>query len=1375
MRRLILLVMVALLATPAGIIPTNQTNAAEKPYSLIQLQAKTEPGSVLLSWPKAGQSTIYLYRDYVADAKPIATLSPSDTSYTDKITGGHNYCLMVIGKDGSVAARSNPLPVWVPDTCQSSDGTVIKLWIEKTKMISDCSESTIKVAPMNYIGSTYVSIRPIIEAAGGQLQWNGDTRTATVILSPNIVALTINSPIAKVNGQDKNISTNPKIVPIINKGSTMLPFRFIVENLGGSVNYDANEKRLDITLPLQPNKAIARIMTGFASLSQGKLGQMVDIDSVETINSKNPAEDFCSGAKVLYYAKDGKPIATPLLDVVDVNGRKLSLTNLRAMYENTSANLAVYKVNIKSRNSLLPSFSSNVLFNANSGDIIDATFLPSTIGLSLEQPITTMSPKASSQINQTFASYKLGYSCARLTNGKIEFFTNYVPLTASISGKITTQSPGCTPCQLGKSDVYLEFKNICPDSINPNAKLHLPIISNLVDFSLEVNDQSEGVDISLDQGCGFFPSSACTSITDVQSDVSFEVADYRPATINDNTRVAATPVKGTVRLIGVTGWKPETVNDKTKNYITLKLSDETKPRSMKINFGNGGLVGTFSLSALMQSNYPGNPPRIQMRLPLLSSPVGNQVGIVKLNMKPKLSVSLPFEKIGNWFAAEDKKIATFGPGEFTAKSEFDCPCNGSLKAIEDAKLDVEHKGDLNIVNLSFRVNTDVAFRRDNDVVEAQLFRNDEALEKVKVSMSKPEIVLTDDKPEIGQTYTYCVKLFVNSEEIDQWCNPESIVPAPPIFTIAWPDRSKKFAAKIMAGDKYYIKVMVSNLSESEIKVTLYLNPPCGGWKAYFVNQTLTTVVTVPPNGTNQTTQITVIPDIGLAGGEACEFSVEGVSGKQKQSIKLKALTEAVLCNYSFQWVEGGSAIGGTTSAGVQNSQMLMLKNTGNESNKFVIDLRFDRFDSQTKQQWNIRFGENFTPGTSVNLEPGEVMELSVFCRPSNDMPDGEKVKISVTVDGCGSKSELTWTLTNILSTCDFNLEWDKNLNTKSLKTYAGERFYVNFTVTNNMDDSALLLMTSESKGELIDTSTQFYELQLETGESKVVRLTCVTNQKVRIGQSKISVTVSCGKTTKTIMLTYNIVKQEECDYEIAWESNRSNTIKSNMPIDEPITMTIWVKNKSINEQLLAVKIERTDESWESGIDNTLSKLKQTFTLNPGEETDGLVVFVSAGKETKVGDKCTVKVSIKACNTTKELKWDVACVPHQDLDVQFSGIYDKPTWTTDGKLNVHSIFSFKRQGIGLIKASQYWFEFTNPSSNDAQLGSTEKTPLNLQIVDGMTPWTTNIKIPASVINKVVAQGGSEIKVKMLMDFDLDKNKVMSTIERSIIFTIKIPAK
>lgn len=1376
MRRLLILATAMLLAIPYAVLPETATATSDKQFSLVHMQARTEPGSVTLTWPKANQSTIYLYRDYASDAKPIATLNPSDTSYTDKITGGHSYCLMVIGKDGSVAQKSNPLPVWIPDTCQSSDGTVIKMWIDKSKMVSDCSQTTIKTPPMVYLNSTYVSIRPIIEAAGGELQWNDSTRTATVILKPNVVSLTIGSQVAKVNGQDKNISSNPKIVPIINKGSTMLPFRFIVENLGGSVNFDSNERRLDISLPLQPNKAIARIMSAFASLSQTKLGQLVDVESVEKLTVSSPTEAFCQGARVLHFAKDGKPVATPLLDVTDVNGRKLSQTTVKNQYENSGASLEAYKVNIKSRNSQLPSFSTTVLLNVDSGDVIDATFLTSTMGLSLEQPITTMSTKPNGPISQVFAVYKLGYSTSRLVKGKIEFFNNFIPMTTSISGKINTQTPGCTPCQLGKSEIYIEFRNTCPDDIDSNAKLHLPLISNIVDFGLSLGKPAEAFNLSLEQGCGFFPSSACTTITEAQSDVLFEIADYRPASPGDNPRQAAMPVKGSVRLIGSASWKPETANEKSKNYITLKLSNETKPRTMNIGLGNGGLAGTFSLSSMMESTYPGNPPRIQIKTPLLSSPVGNQMGLLKANTKPTLAVTLPFEKVGNWFASSDRKLAEFGPGDFIAKSEFDCPCNGSLKAIENAKLAVETKGDHISVNLSFRVNTDVAFRRDNDVVEVQLLRNDIPLKKSVVSKTKPDMVLSDDEPEAGQTYMYCVKLFVNSTEIDQWCNPESIEPAPATFSVTWPDRSKHFTTKIMASEKFYTKLIVTNTTESEIKVTLYISKPCGGWKAYFANQSLSMVVTVPPNGTNQTAQITVNPDIGLSGGEICEFVIEGISGKQKQSAKLKAVTEAVLCNYTSQWIEGGSALGGNTAAGVQNSQKFVLTNTGNEANNFTVDINSDRFGSNTNQQWNVRFIESYTPGTQFSLKKGESRELTVVCRPANDMPDGEKIKISITIGGCGTKTVLTWTLTNVLSDCNFDLEWEKVLLSKQLKTYPGERFYINYIVKNKMDDSALFLMSSETKGELVETTTQSYELEMSGGQSKVLRLTCVTSQKAKIGQSKISVKVSCGRTQKTISITYNIVKQEECDFEIAWEDNRSNTISSDMPIDEQVNMTIWIKNKSITEQLFAVQIERSMESWISGInEEKIGSLKQTFTLNPGEEKSALIIYVKAGKETQIGQKCSMKIAIKACNTSKEVKWDVTCVPHQDLDVDFTCKYEEPAWNIESKLMLKGLLNFKRQGVGTIKATQFWFDFTNPNSNDAQLGSTDKTPLDLLVSQGMVPWSFSMRIPDSVASKVEAQGSNEVKIKMTVTFVLEKDKVSTTKDKTFIFIVKIPQK
>jgi hypothetical protein len=1369
MKRLLVVVVLVLFAGQMPLLMPVGNAAVEKPFAIMELSAKTEPGSVTISWPKTSQSTIYVYRDYAIDAKPIATLNPSDTSFTDKTSGGHNYSIMIIGRDGSVAAKSNPLPVWVPDACESSDGTVMKLWVDKNKMVTDCQETTIKTAPTVINNSTFVSIRPIIEAAGGSLQWNSDTKTATVILPPNTVSLTIGNPVAKVNGAGKNISTNPKIVPVIKNGNTMLPFRFIIENLSGTVGWDANERRMDIVLPLQPNKAIARIMSAYSTLARIKLGQLVVVDKVETTNNPNPVQEFLSGAKILFL-RDGKPVAMPLMGMTDVDGRKLADTDLKNLYQGLGSNLSAYKVSIKSQNSQLPSFTTVVLVNGDTGDVVDATFLANTLGFSALQQPQTMSSAVNGSINMTLAAYTCSFAKASIAGGKLSFGITSIPFSTSTSGRMTVQTPGCNPCQPGKTDLLVEFRNTCPDALDESAKLHLPIISSMVDFGLNLG---QGMDLIVDQGCAFFPSPACPDVTDAQSDMVFEVADFRPINPSDQPRVVSQPVKGSYRLVGSkTGWNPESNNPKSKNYISVKLSDDPKPRSMTIKIGNGS-KGSFSLSALPESLYPGNPPRISVRCPLVSSPVGNQVGILKLMSKTSMTISLPFDKVGSWFAPTDRTFGVFSQNDIDTKAEFDCPCNGTGKLIEDPKLDVETKGDLVMVNISCRINTDLAFRRDSDKVEVQLFRNDEPLQIVTVVRSNPNVIVTDADPMAGETYMYCIKALVNQKEADEWCNEEEIVPMPSSFKVTWANRSTLFNTKIMAGDKFYLKVIVTNSSDSELKVSLYLKPPCRAWKCSFVNQALSTVVTVPAGGTNQSAQIAITPDVGLAGGEVCEFVLEAISGKQKQQIKLKATTEAVQCAYLAQWNEGGSAIGGVTSAGVQNVSTFFVKNTGNEINKFIIDLQYDRMGSTSKPVWQLRFGGDYTPGMTLNLKPGEQREIQVFCRSANDMPDGDKLKISVVIDACGEKQILTWLLTNSLSECDFTLEWEKGTGTKTSSTYPSEKFYLYFQVKNNMNAQSLFLITTESKGELIDVSSQYYELQLLEGEEKLLRLTCVTDQKAKIGQSKIYVNVSCGKTKKTIQLSLNVQKQEECAYEIMWDSNRKNEVSSDMPIDEPVYMAVRVRNKSLTEQYFAVKIERSVEQWSSGIPE--KSLRQTFTLNPGEEVSNLIIYVKSGDSTKVGDKCTVKVTISACGTAKEIKWLVTCVPHQDLDVNFTGKLSDPTWQNDDRLLVPGLYSFTRQGVGTIKASQYWFEFYDADNFDATLGKLDKLPLDMQIQNGTTLWKYSLRIPAGALSKAMTMNSKTIKVIMYIGFTLEKDKDIKTIEKSITFNVAIPEK
>jgi hypothetical protein len=95
---------------------------------------------------------------------------------------------------------------------------------------------------------TLLPIRAVVEALGGTASWDASTKKVTVTLGSNTIELWIGKSIAKVNGIDTSIdSTNSKVVPEIINSRTMLPLRFVTENLGCDVQWDGTTKTITIT------------------------------------------------------------------------------------------------------------------------------------------------------------------------------------------------------------------------------------------------------------------------------------------------------------------------------------------------------------------------------------------------------------------------------------------------------------------------------------------------------------------------------------------------------------------------------------------------------------------------------------------------------------------------------------------------------------------------------------------------------------------------------------------------------------------------------------------------------------------------------------------------------------------------------------------------------------------------------------------------------------------------------------------------------------------------------------------------------------------------------------------------------------------------
>lgn len=90
---------------------------------------------------------------------------------------------------------------------------------------------------------TLVPIRAIIEAMGGKVDWDGDTRTVTLDYNDNEIRLVIDSTTAYLNGAANELDTAPAII----NERTMLPIRFVSESFGFDVEWNGETQTITIT------------------------------------------------------------------------------------------------------------------------------------------------------------------------------------------------------------------------------------------------------------------------------------------------------------------------------------------------------------------------------------------------------------------------------------------------------------------------------------------------------------------------------------------------------------------------------------------------------------------------------------------------------------------------------------------------------------------------------------------------------------------------------------------------------------------------------------------------------------------------------------------------------------------------------------------------------------------------------------------------------------------------------------------------------------------------------------------------------------------------------------------------------------------------
>ena len=161
---------------------------------------------------------------------------------------------------GLIAALLVMLVVLPAERARSSSATVVTLWIDNPVMQVGTTRQPIDAEgtrPVIVESRTLVPIRAVIEAFGGVIEWDSVTRRVMIVLGDNTLDLWIGKSTASLNGKSMPIDAqNPRVMPVILSGRTMLPLRFVSESLGVDVAWDQTARRIQLTYTAEEPPAL---------------------------------------------------------------------------------------------------------------------------------------------------------------------------------------------------------------------------------------------------------------------------------------------------------------------------------------------------------------------------------------------------------------------------------------------------------------------------------------------------------------------------------------------------------------------------------------------------------------------------------------------------------------------------------------------------------------------------------------------------------------------------------------------------------------------------------------------------------------------------------------------------------------------------------------------------------------------------------------------------------------------------------------------------------------------------------------------------------------------------------------------------------------
>jgi len=99
-------------------------------------------------------------------------------------------------------------------------------------------------------GRSVVPIRSLVETLGGSVGWDSKERKVSISFKDSFMELWIDNPKVRIDGVYLWIDdNNHNVKPLIINGRTMMPLRFVAENLGCKVMWSSELQTINITFP----------------------------------------------------------------------------------------------------------------------------------------------------------------------------------------------------------------------------------------------------------------------------------------------------------------------------------------------------------------------------------------------------------------------------------------------------------------------------------------------------------------------------------------------------------------------------------------------------------------------------------------------------------------------------------------------------------------------------------------------------------------------------------------------------------------------------------------------------------------------------------------------------------------------------------------------------------------------------------------------------------------------------------------------------------------------------------------------------------------------------------------------------------------------